>query len=612
MSKSRPSREASVAGLAAAAIALHLIARFALGAGEAAARAPLVAAVALGGVPLLAGVLRRLRERETGADLLAAIGIAASAAMGEWLVAAILVLMLSGGGALERFAAARASSALAALAKRMPRIAHRRGPDGTLDVDPADLVPGDVVVVYPHEACPVDGTVLEGHGRMDESYLTGEPFQIAKAPGSAALSGAINGETALVLAATRRATDSRYAAIMRVLEHAERDRPRIRRMSDKLAAWYVPLTLLLALAAGLLSRDANRFLAVLVVATPCPLILAVPVAVIGAVSLAASRGIVVRVPAVLERIARCRTVILDKTGTLTLGRPALTELSAAPGTDGSEALRLAAALEQYSRHPLARAILAAAREAKIPPAAAAEISEKPGEGLRGTVDGRSVRIVGRAAAGALGLSLPPQRPGLECFVLADGALAATLRFHDAPHPHSRPFLSHLSPAHGVRRIVLLSGDREAEARYLAEQVGISEVAAGKTPEEKVAFVRAETARGETLFAGDGINDAPALLAAGVGVALGTNSDVTTEAAGAVILAPDIGKLDELIHIGRRMRAIALQSAVGGMLASAVGMLAAACGLLPPLEGAILQEAIDLVAILNALRAAFPPRPLSDF
>ncbi len=609
---SRLASESALAFISAAALAVHLAARWLPRAPAAAREGPLVAAVIWGGTISVYRIGRRLLARDLGADLLAALAIATSVATRQWLVADILVLMLSGGGALERFASRRASSVLDTLARRMPQLAHRKTGDAVTDVAIGGVAPGDLLLVLPHELCPVDGVVMEGRGGMDESYLTGEPYELAKAPGSTVLSGAINGAGALTIRAGKRAADSRYASIMKVMRAEELSRPRLRRLGDQLAAWYIPLTLAAAVGAWLASGSVERFLAVLVVATPCPLLIAIPVAVIGAISLAARRGIVIKDPATLERITRCRTVILDKTGTLTFGKPSVTEVVALDGEDPREALRLAAGLERYSRHPLAAAVLARAAALGVTPASASAIAEEPGQGLSGQADGRAVRVTGRSRLGPAGATLPPAQEGLECVVVVDGEPSALLRFRDAPRPESRPFLRHLKPAHGVQRIMLVSGDRDSEVRYLAGVVGISEVFAEQSPESKLALVKRETERTQTLFVGDGINDAPALAAATVGVAMGQGSDVTSAAAGAVIMTPAIGKLDELIHIGGRMRSIALQSAIGGMALSLVAMAFAGFGRLPPVEGAVAQELIDLLAVLNAVRVSLPPRALRDF
>jgi heavy metal translocating P-type ATPase len=532
--------------------------------------------------------------------------------LGEYLAGAIVVLMLSGGEALETYAVARASNVLRALASRMPSVAHRRTGD-TIHEVPLDTVRiDDELVVYPHEICPVDGVVIDGHGVMDESYLTGEPFVMAKAPGSEVFSGAVNGDSALTLKASRVAVDSRYARIMDVMR--EQRRPQLRRLGDQLGAWYTPLALAIAIAAWWWSGDPVRFLAVLVVATPCPLLIAIPVAIIGAISLAAKRSIVIRDPAVLERIDTCRTIVLDKTGTLTYGEPTLTDRLTAPHLDSARVLQVAASLERYSKHPLAKPIVQAAEHAHLTLLDATEVRERPGEGLEGRVDGHRIHVIGRRDAEARGFAsrLPPLAAGMECVILLDANYAAAYRFHDTARADSRSFIRHLKPRHHLDRILLVSGDREAEVRYLAERVGIVEVYAGRTPEEKVAITRAEAQRAPTLFIGDGINDAPALVTATVGIAFGHQSEITAEAAGAVIMDTSLRRVDELFHLARRMRRIALQSAVGGMALSLAAMLVAFGGLLPPVAGALLQEAIDLAAVLNALRAAVPGEGLSDY
>ncbi len=605
-------KETYIAILSTVAIASHLVLRYLAGASPGVAFLPLYLTLVAGGVPLVVELGRKLLKREFGADLLAGMSIVTGVLLGQYLVATIVVLMLSGGVALEQFATRRASSVLEALARRMPSIAHRKQNSQVADVRLEEIAIGDTLIVFPHEICPVDGAVVKGHGVMDEAYLTGEPYEISKTPGSQVISGAINGETALTIQAEKLAVDSRYARIMQVMRASELNRPRLRRLGDQLGAWYTPIALALAALAGLLSGDALRFLAVLVVATPCPLLIAIPVAVIGAISLCARHAIIIKNPAVLEQVDSCRTLIFDKTGTLTYGRPELTHVLCAPGFAREEVLQLAASIERYSKHPLAGAILRAAKEAGLGFEEVAQISERPGEGLRGAVNAHNVQITGRGKVAGKDLPLAAPAGGLECLVFLDGSFAAALRFRDAPRKESHTFIRHLWPRHGVQRVLLVSGDREPEVRYLAEMVGITEVHAGKSPEEKVAIVQQETARGETLFVGDGINDAPALTAATVGVAFGSHSDITSEAAGAVILETSLEKVDELIHIGRRMRWIALQSAVGGMAVSVLGMIAAAAGYLPPIGGAITQEIIDVVAVLNAVRVAIPADELRDF
>lgn len=597
-------------------IVVHLVLRFGAASAREYSTLPLFATLVLGGIPLLVQLAKRLMAGQFGSDLLAGASIVTAALLKEYLVASVVVLMLSGGSALEQYATRRAASVLNALAKRMPRVAHRKNLSGLVDVSLDEISIGDRLIVLPHEICPVDGTVVEGHGTMDESYLTGEPFLISKTPGSDVFSGAINGQSALTLNVGRLPVDSRYAKIMQVMLESEQNRPLMRRIGDRLGAWYTPLALGLAVLAWAFSGDPDRFLAVMVIATPCPLLLAIPIAIISAISVSAMRGIIIKNPGVLEQIDRCRTLIFDKTGTLTYGRPVLTDLIAAPGFKAEEVLGLASSLEQYSKHPLSAAILKAAQAGNLAPQPVTLMSEKPGEGLRGLVSGKAVLITSRTKVSEGDTPLPEALPlmasGLECLVFVDGVYAATLRFHDEPRQESSAFVSHLRPQHSVKKVVLLSGDRESEVRYLAEIVGITEMHSAKSPEEKVAIVKAETLAEKTLYVGDGINDAPAMLAATAGVAFGQNSDITAEAADAVILETSLAKVDELIHIGQRMRRIALQSAVGGMALSAVGMLAAATGYLSPMAGAVAQEVIDLAAVLNALRVALPTSKLSDF
>jgi heavy metal translocating P-type ATPase len=600
----------AAAALALAGVAAYLLLRFVWRAPPPIADAPLLAVLAVAGAPLVLGLVWRALHGEFGSDHLAGVSIVTSVLLHEYLAGAIVVLMLAGGNALEQMAVARAASVLRALANRVPTVAHRRRGSGFDDVPVETVVVGDELTVLPHEICPVDGEVILGHGAMDESYLTGEPFTISKGPGSAVLSGAINGESSLAIRTTRVAADSRFARIMRVMRDAEQRRPVLRRVGDQLGAVYTPVALLLAAAAWWWSGQPSRFLSVVIVATPCPLIIAIPVAIIGAISTAARRGIIVRDPAALEQIALCRTMIFDKTGTLTYGRPALNGEHYAFGWSRDRVLPLVASLERYSRHPLAGAIVRAAEDAGYPLPDVESLQEQPGAGLLGRVAGRAIRITNRARTTER-FALPPETSGLECVVLVDDQYAATYQFHDVPRPDSRGFVVHLGPRHGFTRVLLVSGDREAEVRRLAQSVAIREVHAATTPEDKVEIVRRETSRAKTLFVGDGINDAPALLTATVGVAFGRQSDVTSEAAGVVVIDTSMSKVDELIHISRRLRRVALESAVGGMALSLGGMVFAAAGMLTPVAGALLQEAIDLVAVLNALRTSRAHGPLSD-
>ncbi len=605
-----------IAALSIAAIVAYLILHFGTGVSEEVANWPLFVALALGGVPIVTELLFKILKRDFGSDLLAGISIVASILLGQYLAGTLVVLMLSGGEAIEGYAVRSAASVLHALARRMPLVAHRRRNSHMEDVPLEQIAVDDALVVFPHEICPVDGEVLgraqrDGRIVFDRRALS----HVEDAWGHGAVgfyqwrSGAGDPRHAAGSGFALRADHARDAGIgAAAAAHSP-----IGRSARRL---YTPLAVAIAIAAWIATGQALRFLAVLVVATPCPLLIAIPVAIIGSISLSARRGIIVRDPAVLEQVDTCRTVIFDKTGTLTYGEPRLEEQLVAPGFEAHDVLMLAASLERYSKHPLSEAILLAAQQERLAPCEAAEIRERPGEGLRGTVAGRKVQITSRKKLGdlqpELAAQLPPLAGGLECVIVVDDRYAATYRFRDQPRHEGSSFVGHLAPKHHFDRVLLVSGDRESEVRYLADQVGIKEVYAEQSPEDKVNIVRRETQRAKTLFLGDGINDAPALLAATVGLAFGTGNEITGDASGAVVMDTSLERVDEFMHISRRMRVIALQSAVGGMAASMLGMLFAAWGYLPPVAGAILQELIDIVVVMNALRTAWPPRSLSDF
>ena len=568
---------------------------------------PLFVVVILGGGVLVVEIISKVLQRDFGADFLAVLAFATGVALGEYLTASLIILMLSGGQVLEAFAMRKASSALNALADRMPVVAHRKDGENITDIGLDDIAIDDLIAIFPHDTAPVDGVVVDGHGSMDESYLTGEPYVVAKAPGASVLSGAINGDAVLIIRAERRAQDSRYAQIMQVMAEAEQKRPKIRRIGDQIGIWFAPFALLVAALAWYLSGDSVRFLAVLVVATPCPLLIAIPITIMSAISMAARRGIVIRDPTVLERLPTCTTAIFDKTGTLTYGRPELVAVLPASGHSENDVLRLAASLERYSKHPLAVAVLAAAKARNLALGDVGMVSEKPGQGLSGVVDGRDIAVTHRKklikSDPALADILPPSASGLECAIMIDGAYGATLQFRDSPRVEGRDFVGHLGPVHHFKKIMLLSGDRESEVSHLSKLLGIDESLASQTPEQKVEIVRRETAAAPTLFMGDGINDAPALAVATVGIAFGKHSAVTAEAAGAVIPESSLQTVDELFHISTAMRRILLQSVIGGMVLSIVAMGFAAMGYISPVMGAVLQEGIDVIAIVNALRLA---------
>lgn len=591
-----------VIGISLLAIGLSIIFRFT---SISSPDLPLLMAIIIGGIPSVFQILFKLIKGDLGADSLAAIALITAFILNQYLAAVIIIVMISSGQALETYAMRKASSVLLALAERMPTIAHRKISIGIEDISVSDIQIGDSIIIYPHENCPVDGIVIEGHGSMDESYLTGEPYQISKVPGTSVLSGAINGETVLTIQAQKMPSESRYASIVTVLQEAEQKRPALRRLGDQIGAVFAPIALVLAFLTWYITGDAIRFLAVLVIATPCPLLIAIPITVISAISMAAKRAIIIKDPTVLERLPMCRTAIFDKTGTLTYGKPVLTEILAKEGYDPNFVLQNAASLERYSKHPLASAILQAAKKNNLPLFEATSVTEPPGKGLSGVIGQNKILVTHRKKIveefPEMTNQLPPTSTGLECMILINDQYAATLRFRDVPRKETKSFISHLKPLHQFNKIMLVSGDRESEVKYLGALLNLSEIHASQTPQQKLEIVRSEMKNDATLFMGDGINDAPALTAATVGIAFGQFTNVTAEAAGAVIMENSLNRVDELIHLSLSTRKIALESAIGGMTLSVIGMGFAAAGFLTPVAGAIIQEVIDVIAIMNALQ-----------
>jgi len=568
------------------------------------ANIPLLMLIIMGGIPLFLQIFWKLLRGNFGADSLAAISLITGIILQQYLAVSLIILMLASGQTLERYARQKASSVLLALINRMPVLAHRQRDNKIEDIPLADINIDDELVIYPHETCPVDGIVIKGNGSMDESYLTGEPYQISKAPGSTVISGAINGESVLIVQANKLPEDSRYAVIVKVLAEAEQKRPSIRRLGDQIGAIFAPVALLFA-AGTWYFTDAMHFLSVLVIATPCPLLIAIPITIISAISQAAKQAIIIKDPIVLEQLPTCKTAIFDKTGTLTYGKPTLTEIYTIPNYTEEQILQYVGSLERYSKHPLACAVINATQGRHIDLLESTNVSEKPGQGLSGLVNFRQVNVTSRKKLLEImpesEVLLPPVAQGLECIILIDSQYVAALHFHDAPRTESKSFISHLMPAHQFKKIMLVSGDRESEVNYLAQLIPFTELYASQSPEQKLAIVRREIKEAPTVFMGDGINDAPALTAATVGIAFGQHSNVTAAAAGAVIMENTLSKVDELLHLSINTRRIAAQSALGGMLLSLIGMGFAATGYISPVTGAILQECIDILAIGNALR-----------
>jgi heavy metal translocating P-type ATPase len=567
------------------------------------------ATVAVMLVPLGASVLRALARGDVGVDAIALLAMAGSLVLGEVLAGAVVALMLSGGNALEAAAGRRARRELTELLERAPRIAHLRREGAIEEVAVDAVVPGDLVVVRAGEVVPVDGVVAGGGAVLDESALTGEPLPARRAAGAAVRSGTSNAGEAFDLRATRPAAESAYAALVRLVTEAQARRAPFVRMADRYAAFLLPLTLAVAAVAWAASGDPVRALAVLVVATPCPLILAAPIAFVCGVSRAARHGIVVKGTPALEALGRARTVLLDKTGTLTLGVPSVERVAPADGIAADELLRLAASVDELSAHVMAEALVHDAERRGLRLSEARDVVERPGEGIEGGVDGRRVAVGSAAfmaARGVGGKPGPPAGPGrAHVLVAVDGSLAGTIVMADRARPDAACAVADLREA-GAQRVAMVTGDDRATAHAVAAGVGLEEVYADCRPGDKLALleaIRRDPGSRPVVMVGDGVNDAPALAAADVGVAIaGAGATVSTEAADVVITVDRIDRVAAALRIGRRSLAIARQSVLAGMGLSLAAMVVAALGHLPPVAGALLQEGIDVAVILNALRA----------
>ena len=565
-------------------------------------------------IPVTWSVARSLAHGDVGVDVIALLAMVAALIGDELLAGAVVAVMLLGGNALEAFAAGRAERELTALLRRAPRIAHRRAGSTWEEVSVEAVVPGDVVLVRGGEVVPVDGTLASERAAIDASAVTGESLPVELRRGEPLRSGVANAGEAFELRATRAAADSAYAALVGLVAAARAERPPFTRLADRYAAIFLPLTLLVAGGAWAASGDFVRAVAVLVVATPCPLILAAPIALVSGLSRCAGEGIVLKGGSALEGLAAARTVLFDKTGTLTLGRPAVELVVPFDGVPGDELLRLAASAEQLSAHVLAEGIVhdAQARGLRLEPPAGAH--EDQGDGIEATVDGHRVGVGGErwlhargfAPADGVRTAVDGSAPGRALVhVGVDGRVAGALVMADRLRPDAARLAAELRDA-GVRQVAMVTGDRDAVARAIAEQAGVDRVYAERTPEQKLAVVRAVRARPElrpVVMVGDGVNDAPALALADVGVAIaGESETVSSEAADAVITVDRIDRVAAAVRIGRRTLRIARQSVVAGMALSLAAMGVAAAGRLPPVAGALLQEGIDVAVILNALRA----------
>ena len=570
------------------------------------------------GAPVVWRTVRVALAKRFATDLVATLAIITAVVLVQPLAGLVIVLMQTGGEALERFAEGRASAAVRALEEDAPRIAHRLAADWTprmhtdgRDVAVGEIAVGDLLLVRPGEMVPVDGEVIDGSSHCDTSRLTGEPEPRRVGPGVALSSGIINLDGPIIVRATKPAGESQYARIVELVRTSQASKAPLQRLADRYAAWFTPVTLIVCAVTYLVSRDFDRVLAVLVVATPCPLILATPIAIIGGVNRAARRLIVVRHGGAMEQLARVTTAVFDKTGTLTVGTPMVDIVLAAPGFVGDDVLALAAAIERGSGHLLARSVTEAAAAKSLPVLAASEVTEVAGQGVRGVVAGRTVCVgargfVSECAPGATdeismaGLT----RSGLRAYVAVDGRYAGTIEFADRVRPGLRDLFAELRRA-GIERCMILSGDSQAHTDAVAAQAGLTEAHGELLPHEKVDIVKSLARDGaRVLMVGDGTNDAPALSTAAVGVALaGHGGGITAEAADIVILNDDLGRVAEAIHISRRTLRIARESIWVGLGLSAGAMVFAAAGYVPPAIGALLQEGIDVAVILNALRTS---------
>ena len=566
-----------------------------------------VAAVIPALAALITEILRGIRRGEIGLDIAAALAMGAALVFGETLAAAVIAVMYSGGTFLESFAEGRAQREMHDLLSRVPRQATRYQ-NGGLEVIGLDAIGlGDRLLIRQGDVVPVDGIVASDTAFLDTSALTGESLPVRVARGADALSGSTNAGAAFDLTATRLAKESTYAGIVRLVKAAQRSKAPMSRLADRWSLGFLAVTSTIAFAAWWFTGDPIRAVAVLVVATPCPLIIAVPVALVAGLSRAAHFGVLIKGAGPLERMAHIHTLILDKTGTLTDGRPQIVSIESATGIPADDILRLAATVDQASQHPVAQAVVAAAKARGLSLQAPTDVTEFPGEGVVGKADGRRV-IVGGDGFVASRVGRPAQNKTVTCAgsvlvaVAVDGRFAGHLVMSDPLRADAGPMLARLRKQ-GIGRILLATGDRADVAERVTLGLGLDGLRAGLTPDQKVLLVLSERKNGPVMMVGDGVNDAPALAAADVGVAMGARgAAASAEAADVVLLVDRIDRLGQGVEIARAARRIAVESVMAGIGMSVLGMIAAAFGYLTPVQGALLQEAIDVAVIANALRA----------
>jgi heavy metal translocating P-type ATPase len=566
------------------------------------------ASVALILIPLSWSVAKSLLHGNLGVDVIALVAMAAALALGEYLAGAVIALMLAGGNALEEAASRRARRELTALVERAPRVALVRRGDGLREVPVEEVEVGDRVLVRAGEVIPVDGMVESEEAIVDESALTGEALPATVRRGGQVRSGTTSAGAAFEVSAIRPAAESAYAALVRLVEQAEQERAPFVRLADRYAAIFLPVTTVVAAAAWALSGDAVRALAVFVVATPCPLILAAPIALMSGLSRCARAGVVVKGAGTIEQLGEAHSVLLDKTGTVTLGHPELERLVPLDGFDPDETLRLAASVDRLSSHPLAHALVAGADAKGLRLELPDRVSESFGHGISGHVGGHEVLVGSDSWLHEHGIAatLPRQLDGAaKVLVAVDGEAAGVALVGDRLRSDADRLVPGLRKA-GIRHVALVTGDKAVVADEVGATLGVDRVYAEQSPEEKLEIVRALQARPDLhsiVMVGDGINDAPALALADVGVAMGSaGATVSSETADAVVLVDRVDRIADAIRISRRALHIARQSVLLGMGASLIAMVFAAAGYLPPVSGALLQEGIDVAVILNALRA----------
>jgi heavy metal translocating P-type ATPase len=596
---------------------LAVLSAIALGAGlslfgsAAAAHRVWEVALVITGAPLVWQTIRAARHGHFATDVVATLAIVTAATVDQPLAGLIIVLMQRGGEALERYAEGRASAAVRALEEAAPRIAHRIVGAQVEDISAMDVAVGDLLLLRPGDLVPCDSVVVEGRSQVDCSRLTGEPMPVDAEGGTVLMSGSLNGSGVLHLRATAPASESQYARIVELVRTAQASKAPIQRLADRYAVWFTPLTIGVCVLVLAATRDWQRVLAVLVVATPCPLILATPIAIVGGVNRAARRNIIVRHGAALERLSAVTVAAFDKTGTITIGKPQLHEVRPALGYTPETVLRYAGAVEQGSSHLLARVIVEAAERLEGGLPHASEHLESPGQGISGVVDGHDVLVGSRAFVTTRSALDPAELARLErvdatlrAFVSIDRRLAGVIEYADAPRPEVRRTLDALRAA-GIGRVLLLSGDHTPNARRIAEQVGITEVRGDLLAADKATVIHRLSSNGEVvMMVGDGTNDAPALSSADVGVAMANHGGgISAEAADVIVLIDALDRVADAVMIGQRTMRIARQSIWVGLGLSGAAMVAAALGYIPPTAGAVLQEVIDVAVILNALRTA---------